>query len=282
MKKILIINLLLLNIISTNAEVIEIPGKIILSQDDFYLKGKVKTMNLFNYSESSKNLKDKINILINFHENGLVKKIDSSEGVLGQEFFYGENSSNLVQHDTFYTSNEQSKTNHLTGFVKDYTENHPSTIVYNSPKIKNFVVLKKKVTYQENLEVIEYFSQNSQFKFNLISKVRNLYDSKTHKLINSTKMFPDFFKKGAFDQIKINYNDYGISSIVSKFGTTRYHYKDNELFEIISPNKSSLNLLYSDYRYDLCGNWIKRKIIDKDAQQITIETREFEYYLPCK
>ncbi|SDY21645.1 hypothetical protein [Acinetobacter kyonggiensis] len=281
MKKILLINLLLLNTINTNAEVIEIPEKTTLSQDDFYLKGKVKTMNLFNYSESSTNLKNKIKIIINFHENRLVKKIDSSEGVLGQEFFYEKNFPKIVQHDVFYTSNEQRKTNHLIGFVKDYTNNYPSTILYSPPNKKNIVAIQKKISYQDNLEIIESYSQNLPFEFTLRSKVSNLYDPQTHKLISSTKAFPDFFKRGVFDQIKINYNAYGISSIVSKFSTTQYHYKDKELSEITSSNESSLALLYSDYQYDLCGNWIKRKIIDKNNKQVTLENREFEYYSGC-
>ncbi|OTG69801.1 hypothetical protein B9T26_14710 [Acinetobacter sp. ANC 4169] len=277
MKRILIItNLILLSMADVNAEIIEIPEKIILSQEDFYLKGKVKTMTLSYRADLSKRLNPTGEMIIHFYVNGLVKQIESSEGVLGQEFFYEENPLKLVQHNTFYNSNKQTKINYLVGSIKAYTENHPSAIFYISPLVTNMVALKKNITYQENLEIIESYSQNSQFKFDLKSKVTNVYDTKTHKLINSVKMIPSFFQKDSFEKIQINYHDYGIESKVSKFGTTQYHYKDKELIEIISSNKSSLSILYSDYQYDSCGNWIKRKLTDKNSQQITIENRHFD------
>ncbi len=182
----------------------------------------------------------------------------------------------------FYSSNTQTKTNHLIGFVKDYSGNNSSQIIYSPPQATNLVALKRRVNYQDNSETIETFSLNSPYELNFTSKISNFYDPQTHRLIKSIKSFPNFFKKDTFDHIKINYNDYGISSIVSKLDTTQYNYKDNELFEIISPNKSSLNLSYSDYQYDLCGNWIQRKITNKDVKQITMENRTIQYYLPCK
>ena len=218
-------------------------------------------------------------MIINFYENGLIKKIDSSIGDSGQEFLYDENFTKLIKHELFYTSSAKSKTNHFIGFVKDYANNFPSHIIYSPPQATNLIGIKKNITFQNNIETIEIFSIDSPFNLKLTSKISNFYDPKTQLLVKSIKLSPSIFKNGDINKIEINYNTFGKTSLIHKYGTTQFEYKNNELIKEVNSHPSRLEILYSDYQYDNCNNWISRKVIYN--KQIHLENRNFTYYEKC-
>ena len=65
---------LLLNSVNNHAYTIDIPEKTTLSQDDLYLKGKVKAINISSDALQPSGLQNQIIMSIYFYENGLVKK----------------------------------------------------------------------------------------------------------------------------------------------------------------------------------------------------------------
>lgn len=279
MKKIVFIIYLLFYCINTYADPIDIPEKTILSKDDLYLKGNVKTINSASLSLEPKGLKSQDIMTIHFYENGLVKKIDSVIGTSGQEFFYDKTFTKLLKHEFFYNSNAQTKTNHLIGFVKEYTDNYPSNIIYSPPQAISLVAINKKINYQDHVETVETYSLNSPFELSFTSKIINSYNPQTHQLLKSIKIFPSMFKNGSFDQIEVNYNKVGRSLIISKYNTTQFHYKNNELIEERDSEIPDSTKLYSDYQYDKCGNWVSRKV--SYHKQLTLENRVFTYYKNC-
>lgn len=279
MKKTIFITYLLINAINTYANPIDIPEKTILSKEDLYLKGKVKTLNISIDSLVPQGTKNLNIMTIHFYENGLVKKIDSSLGDSGQAFIYNKTFTQLIQHESFYNSNPEIKSNHLIGLVKDYTDHFPNQIIYSPPQATNLIAVKKNITFKNNIETIETFSLHSPFNLKLTSKVSNFYDPKTHQLMKSIKYYPSIFKQDDFNKIEVNYNAFGKTSIINDHGHIEFYYKDHELIKEVSSDQSNSETLYSDYQYDQCANWTSRKALQN--KQTSLQNRNFTYYEQC-
>ncbi|EFF81734.1 hypothetical protein F4U02_07560 [Acinetobacter haemolyticus] len=262
---------------------IEIPEKLILNKNDLYLKGNIKSLNTWTKQKFSPFKFDEVQIY--FLPNGVLRQIDSpSMGSFGQEWEFDKKSSKLIKHHLYTNNQAMERNNYLIGSVTHYDkENRPQIIAYY-PKISSNI-LSKKVTieYTPTTQIYKHYSNTPNNNLQLMSVQTIQISSQNGELekIILANAPPYHF----MPPIEKLYNHNGLikSSLqdMRENSKIEYQYENSVLSKILNYTHNDTNVSFKDYKFDDCGNWIQRNLLDNKNNDMGVEYRKLEYYSAC-